>query len=260
MTRFGREAGAAGVLNTNWGDCAHINLPANSYHGLAFGAAHSWNGKAEDGINADTVDNDNVDTDDFDSRFSLLQWGIKGGCLGKLLRELGGLSSYHFGNLYAWVIDKQCLWYKEEDVKTADPQTLSAKAARAAEIGKELSQMSGYTLYALVMADEEGVVMPYGKYNEFLEYIWSAEATAWLISLLIAKKKYEYNQQIDTVPVEPSELINNGKNLLKRFKDLWLDNARASELLDVVLTFEAVFDRVSKWGRGGDGVNLSEPS
>jgi hypothetical protein len=187
MTRFGREAGAAGVLNTNWGDCAHINLPAASCHGLAFGAAHSWNGEAED-VGSDV---------DFDKRFSLLQWGISDekGRLGQLIRELGGLSAYHFRNLYAWVIDKQCLWYKEDDVKSADSKTLLTKVARAAEIKKELESMAG-SVHSLFV-------------NDFEEYVWSAEATAWLLSLLIAKKKYEYKQDVETVPTEPPDLINN---------------------------------------------------
>jgi hypothetical protein len=240
MARFGREAGAAGLLNTNWGDCAHINLPAVSYHGLAFGAAHSWNGEAETGgIDTDAVDTDTVDTDvintgtvDFDRRFSLLQWGItdEKGRLGQLLRELGGLSSYHFGNLYAWVIDKQCLWYKEEEVKSADPKALLTKVARAAEIKKELETMAS------------GV-----SNKEFDEYVWSAEATNWLLSLLIAKKKYEYKQEAESVPIEPLGLINDGKVLLERFKTLWLTSGRESELQDVVNTFEAVFERIKSF-------------
>ncbi|GBU21850.1 beta-N-acetylhexosaminidase [Fibrobacteres bacterium R8-0-B4] len=310
MARFGREAGAVGLLNTNWGDCGHINLPAASYHGLAFGAACSWNGEAEDvgvdtntvgtdivdndivntdvintnPVNTDNVDTDiiistdvintnpvdtntvdtntvdtdtidtdicNVDTDDFDKRFSLLQWGItgeKGPRLGKLLRELGGLSSYHFGNLYAWVINKQCLWYKEEDVKSADFKELSAKAARAAEIKKELEAIAAYTPSINAKSEltaRRGAVTPDDIYNEFKEYVWSAEATAWLLSLLIAKKKYEYGQEAEeSIPVDLSALINNGKAILERFKTLWLASGRESELHDVVDTFNSVFERV----------------
>ena len=229
MTRFGREAGAAGVLNTNWGDCGHINLPAASYHGLAFGAAHSWNGGAEDSIN--------TDTDDFDSRFQLLHWGVKGDRLGKLLRELGGLSFYHFGNLHAWVVDKQCLWYKEDEVKSADAETLLTKAWRAFEIKCELEANAGGVrgLFA----------------DDFEEYVWSAEAAAWLLYLLIAKKKYEYGQDVGSVPIcsaYPPVLINRGNALLERFKTLWLASGRESELRDVVDTFEAVFERVKTWG------------
>ncbi len=244
MTRFGRDAGAVGVLNTNWGDCGHINLPAASYHGLAFGAARSWNGEAEERMGADTADAD------FDKRFSLLHWGItgeNGARLGKLLRELGNLSSYHFGNLYAWIISKQCLWYKEDDVKSADSKTLSTKAARAAEIKKELEEIAARASSVNAKSElsvQNGVVTPDDVYNEFKEYVWSAEATAWLLSLLIAKKKYEYGQEVEAVPTEPSDLIDDGRALLERFKMLWRANGRESELRDVVDTFEAVFERV----------------
>ena len=43
MVAYGRKYHAAGVLNTDWGDCTHVNLLANSYHGMILGAALSWN-------------------------------------------------------------------------------------------------------------------------------------------------------------------------------------------------------------------------
>ena len=39
----GRKHGAAGLLNTDWGDHGHFNLLACSWHGLAVGAAFGWN-------------------------------------------------------------------------------------------------------------------------------------------------------------------------------------------------------------------------
>ena len=42
MCRFGRECGAVGVLNTDWGDFGHINQPVFSIPGLIYGAAFSW--------------------------------------------------------------------------------------------------------------------------------------------------------------------------------------------------------------------------
>jgi hypothetical protein len=232
MARFGVEAGAVGVLNTDWGDCGHVNLPATSCHGLAFGAALSWNA------------GDGADSGDFDGRFSLLQWGISGGDglrLGKMLRELGGFSGYHFGNLYAWVIGKQCLWYKEEDVKAADWRELSAKAARAGEIKEEFAAMAGKARGIFEAARRNRV-----DTAEFEEYVWSAAATEWLLSLLIAKKKYEYGQDVGTVSVDAVRLIEDGKTLLSRFKTLWLARAQESELRDVVETFEKVFARISE--------------
>lgn len=48
--------GAAGLLNTDWGDFGHFNMPASSLYPLALGAAQAWN--------PDTSEND------FDEAFS----------------------------------------------------------------------------------------------------------------------------------------------------------------------------------------------
>jgi len=221
MIRYGKEAGASGVLNTDWGDCGQINLLSTSYHGLAFGADLSWN------VNNSNEGIDSVDPDtDFDRRFSWTQWGIDdGGRLGKILRELGELSAnYHFGNLYAWINNKQCLWFKEDDVKSADPTELIRKYHRATELKQELE----------------------GFNADLKEYIWSASSTAWLLSLLIIKKKHEYHQDINDadIPVTPKQLITNGKSLLTQFKSLWLTRNRESELRDIVNTFEQIFAHI----------------
>jgi hypothetical protein len=220
MITYGKEAGAAGVLNTDWGDCGQVNLLAASYHGLAFGADLSWN--AECG------------GDDFDERFSFLQWGLGDGRLGKLLRELGGLSGYHFGNLYAWINNKQCLWYKEDDVKAMAPAELLRKAARAAEIESEL---------AGIAREIDGDRLPL-----FGECLWSASATSWLLSLLLVKKKYEYGQDID-IPAAPRKIIEDGRALLGRFETLWRARNRESELRDVVETFEKIFSKIGEIAR-----------
>ena len=44
----GRQYGAEGLLNTDWGDNGHRNLLGVSLHGFAHGAAHAWNGKDVD--------------------------------------------------------------------------------------------------------------------------------------------------------------------------------------------------------------------
>jgi hypothetical protein len=47
--RAGIREGAIGLLNTDWGDLGHFNMPACSLHGLALGAAMSWNPDASAG-------------------------------------------------------------------------------------------------------------------------------------------------------------------------------------------------------------------
>ncbi|MCI8974571.1 MAG: family 20 glycosylhydrolase [Lachnospiraceae bacterium] len=42
MCQYGRECGAAGILNTDWGDCGHINHPDFGITGMIYGAVFSW--------------------------------------------------------------------------------------------------------------------------------------------------------------------------------------------------------------------------
>lgn len=42
MCRYAGECGAAGILNTDWGDCGHINHPDFGVTGLIYGAVFSW--------------------------------------------------------------------------------------------------------------------------------------------------------------------------------------------------------------------------
>ena len=44
MAALGREKGASGLLNTDWGDCGHVNALGLSFPGLVLGACQSWNG------------------------------------------------------------------------------------------------------------------------------------------------------------------------------------------------------------------------
>ncbi|MFP4012721.1 MAG: beta-N-acetylhexosaminidase [Chitinispirillaceae bacterium] len=221
LVRFGKAAEACGVLNTDWGDCAHVNFLANSFHGLAFGAALSW--RAQDGD----------DLHDFDTRFTFLQWGIGNGRPASLLRELGELCFYHFGNLYAWVTRKDCLWNKEEQVEKMDVSDLCLKYSRALELVGELEMLRCSQSDRPVRLD-------------FDEFVWSARVTAWILALLAFKKKYEFLQIGIDEPVNPEQLIRDGYLLVIDFKSLWRRRNRESELRDVVATFVGALNRIEE--------------
>ncbi|MGD9611646.1 MAG: glycoside hydrolase family 20 zincin-like fold domain-containing protein [Kiritimatiellia bacterium] len=60
--RTGKELGARGLLNTDWGDYGHFNMPPCALHGLALGAHLAWNPANDEGA-------------DFDRAFSKLIFG-----------------------------------------------------------------------------------------------------------------------------------------------------------------------------------------
>lgn len=57
FARAGKECGATGLLNTDWGDHGHFNALACSWHAIALGAACAWRA-------------DHPIADDFDRRFA----------------------------------------------------------------------------------------------------------------------------------------------------------------------------------------------
>lgn len=71
----GRRHGAAGLLNTDWGDFGHYNLLGNSWFAYAWGAQESWSG--------------NCDAKAFDAAFSRRLFSDSSGEVARLYRALG---------------------------------------------------------------------------------------------------------------------------------------------------------------------------
>jgi hypothetical protein len=51
----GGQLGARGLLNTDWGDFGHFNMPPGALHGLALGAQLAWNPRNDSGPEFDRV-------------------------------------------------------------------------------------------------------------------------------------------------------------------------------------------------------------
>ena len=62
--RTGRRLGARGLLNTDWGDYGHFNLPPAALHGLVLGAHLAWNPA-------------NDEMESFDASFSRILFGAE---------------------------------------------------------------------------------------------------------------------------------------------------------------------------------------
>lgn len=215
MVRYGYQHKADGVLNTDWGDCGHINLFAGMLHGMIFGSALCWN-------------KESYSDDDFDKAASVLEWGDNSETLYMLLRELGRLCFYHFGNIYAWVSGTEGLWNKEEWVKGIDGGVLKNNYNRAVEIHSELIGLRAISSRRRL---------------EFDELVFGANATVWTLALLLFKKGYEYNQRLH-VPVSKTELIKMGYDVLAELIRLWRIRNKESELQNVVAVFRNVFEKI----------------
>jgi len=220
MVRYGQQYGAAGVLNTDWGDCGHVNFLANSFPGMALGAALSWNASSypKDGS--------------FDTALSAMEWGDRSGSAAKRLRELGSLCFYHFGNLYAWINGVAGSWDKEREVQSASHSVIEQHYARASEI------MDAFT--ALKAPGEFN-----GEPQDLDEFIWSATAVRWTMGLLAFKKRNEYGQkECAAVYGSRKALLDEGRALVVNFEILWRKRNKESELRNVTETFKKILSKI----------------
>lgn len=62
MCAYAHKHGAEGILNTDWGDCGHVNHPEYSVPGMIYGASFSWN-------------LENIGFDEINRHISVLEYG-----------------------------------------------------------------------------------------------------------------------------------------------------------------------------------------
>lgn len=89
MCDYAGKYQAEGILNTDWGDCGHINHPEFSIPGMIYGAAFSWNPE-------------NIAFEEINRQISLLEFGNASEQLVGLMAELAEQSLYNWwdANVY----------------------------------------------------------------------------------------------------------------------------------------------------------------
>lgn len=214
MAKLGDQYRAHGFLNTDWGDCGHINMPALAIPGMIYGAAQGWNVK------------DDRDFKVIDQAISLVEYGDQRESLVGLLRELSHQDIIIFNNL-AFFRDYKvynqtyndcgiCLYdkAKEEMMKVTEHQLQSA-VTRCAEIFNYLKQnnMGSY-------ADRQ---------EEMVEYYLAARGVALMQELTLVIKAREYGQNVQPL-VAPYELAGKLEYWLMDYCEAWRTGSRESEL------------------------------
>jgi hypothetical protein len=218
MIQYGKKYHASGVLNTDWGDCGHVNFLSSSYHGLILGASLAWNSGS---YASDT---------EFDSAVSRIEYKDPSEKIASGLRELGSLCFYHFGNFYGWIKNIDCMWNKEATLKETPIVVLTENYLKAKSIYNEL-----VLLRATLNIPE----------IDYREILCSAFAIKWSLAVLIYKKAKEFAQESDVV-FDRESLLQQGVTLCQEFTCCWRIRNKESELANVVETFKAIFEKLTE--------------
>ena len=214
MAKLGHQYQAEGFLNTDWGDCGHINMPSLAIPGMIYGAAQGWN--VEDDRDFSTID----------QAISLVEYEDPGKNLVGLLRELSHQDIIIFNNL-AFFRDYKVynqtyqdfgisLYEKaKEEIMQVSEDQLKTAVIRCSEIFNSLKQnnMGSY-------ADRQ---------EEMLEYYLAARGVALMQELTLVIKEREYGQDVHPVDT-PYELAAKLEFWLMDYCQSWRTGSRESEL------------------------------
>lgn len=203
MTDYARKYKALGILNTDWGDYGHVNMLANSMHGMALGASCSWSLK-------------NPDNNYFDKAISLLEWQDKSGTLANLLRSVGDFNSYNIANCYGWASKFNFEWQikKEEMVKNAKASDYIKNISTLKNLQNKLKNLS------LSNTHEQ----------DFKEFLWSTRILIWTQNVVLLKKRFEFKQKNIKTLSTIDEAIQEGYSITNEYEKLWRARNKESEL------------------------------
>lgn len=216
MARLGEKYKAAGLLNTDWGDCGHINMPALSVPGMIFGAAMSWKR------------NDSRTSKQMDEAISIVEYGDESGTLMEVLRTLSRQDLVIFNDIAFYRDYKMYgLKYPSGDTSLYDK---AAENIRSAEEGK---------LKAAIL-NCEAIVNRLPSYRkkttvgkrEMEEFILSARGVLLFQSLALLIKKYEYRQEV-AAEITPPGLAVALEEWSADYSAVWRKTSRESELFRI---------------------------
>ncbi len=127
--KYGKEYGAKGYLNTNWGDYGHWQPLSVCYPGIAIGAAYAWNTKSTPQNNLDTI----LDSYVFNDSTGDLTKALR--MLGDAYLECkipnGNANAFHLMlRRYKWTMkgNYQTKLLKKENLQAAEKKILEAQS------------------------------------------------------------------------------------------------------------------------------------
>lgn len=219
MISYAQKYNAVGVLNTDWGDYGHINLLANSYPGLIYGAAFSWNPESD------------YTYEDINKIISHIHYGDRSG---RLLDLLVRLSENHVLTFYPIVY-----WLQKNNT-----QPLSAlKADHIYDKNLEIRHIREELLDYMGLVAEENRV-------DIEEFYVSSIGIELFNSLYLVLKKYVLKAPDIVLTDTPAELAVKLEYWLVDYKAVWLKRNKPSELHRLLSEYHRLCKYLRKLGAG----------
>lgn len=214
----GKQYGAIGFLNTDWGDHGHYNLLSTSLHGIALGGAMGWNPDAPS-------------VEEFDAAWNRLTFGIDDGAAVQALRDQSILHDY----LGTWVqlyqpIESTRFW---ETMKPELAEELVESGTNGARVFEEYAAKATSNRWAaeeLAHASQMNAML--GRKFQLL-----SERKEKGMSPELSKKMEAYADQLD--------------QMRSKYRELWLARNKETDLKAIEQKLEALAEEFRKAAHQG---------
>lgn len=214
MALLGKTVHAEGVLNTDWGDCGGINMPALSIPCMIYGASQSWN-----------VD-DHREFQEIDQLISSLEYKDQRKEIVGILRELShhelvtieDLVYFRDFKVLGQTYEQSGIWMHEK-IKTKMMQIsedqLKTALSGCAEIMKQLKMNDSITRK--------------GLQQETTEFYLAVRGVALVQGIALIIKQKEYGQNVQPTHT-PWDMAKKMESWIMDYCQAWRSVSRESEL------------------------------
>ena len=219
-----KENGVAGIINTDWGDMGHINLPELSEMMYMYGAACSWNSAKDCMENVDVL-------------VSEMAYGKENADMMSLLEELAKCEIFNWADIYAFhemqkksvynEFDKITPWVSEKFVSERDTEKVEKAYKKAVEIYN-------------ILCDK--TAKAHDPIKDKLNAVALMSGAVVLATAYFAVIKKEIYAQTSNYAVEPFCLAEKFENWMSDYEKLWRTNYRESELFRIKQLIYSVCD------------------
>jgi hypothetical protein len=224
-----KRHGAAGLLNTDWGDGGHYNFMEYSWYGYLLGAEQAWNCRA--------------DKASFPARFAKLFFGVEGKDFRDAVEKLGDISHLNLPGYY------QSIWLHLFFARPQDPvlhlSRTQASTCRKGVIRKEAVHVNaalGKRTLGQLDKIRDVLLRHKGKRgvdpNRVLAY--------WIFAVdthrHAARKLSMLGQGGEDSRANRQVLRREMRSLMRRFEKLWMARNRRSEIRITLKRYRRAID------------------
>lgn len=214
MAELGNRYNAEGILNTDWGDCGSINMPALNIPCMIYGAAQGWNVE------------DNRDFGNIDKVISLVEYGDQSEKLVGLLRELSRQDIITFNDL-VFFRDFKVLNQTYDQSGILMHEKSKNKMLQTSE--NQLNEAVATCLEIVKCLKQNDIASRADLRQEMSEYYLAARGVALMQELTLVIKQEEYGQDVHPL-VTPYEMACKLESWLMDYCKEWRAVSRESEL------------------------------